>query len=241
MHAPKRGAIRAAVLSSALTAGLACQGTHAQIAVIDVASLRQLLQQVQTLGQQLSTARAQLAQAQGLYQSITGSRGMQRLLNGANPNYLPTDWAQLSAAMQGGGTYGALASAVTTALNSNAMLSAAQLATLSGDEQAAIGAARQDVALLQALAQQALSNASGRFDDIQQLGAAIGAAPDQKSILELQAALGTEGSLLQNEQIKLRVLFQAAQSEQAAAGERERELVVAGQGSFATRFEPSPP
>jgi type IV secretion system protein VirB5 len=241
MHTPKRGAMRVAALTAALTAALACQGARAQLAVIDVASLRQLLEQVQTLAQQLTTARAQLAQAQGLYQSITGNRGMQRLLSSANPNYLPTDWAQLGAAMQGAGTYGALAGAVTSALGSNAVLSAAQLATLSGDEQAAIGAARQCVALLQALAQQALGNASGRFNDIQQLGAAIGAAPDQKSILELQAALGTEGSLLQNEQIKLQVLFQAAQSEQAAANERERELVVAGQGSFATRFEPSPP
>ncbi len=227
--------------TGALLAVLACPGAYAQIAVIDVASLRQLLQQVQTLTQQLSTARAQLAQTQNLYQSITGSRGMQRLLSGANPNYLPTDWAQLSAAMQGGGTYGALAGGVTTALGSNAVLSTAQLATLSTDEQAAISAARQCVALLQALTQQALTNASGRFNDIQQLGAAIGAAPDQKSILELQAALGTEGSLLQNEQTKLQVLFQAAQSEQAATSERERELVIAGQGSFATRFEPSPP
>jgi type IV secretion system protein VirB5 len=227
--------------AAVLIAALACQTTYGQIAVVDVASLRQLLQQVQTLSQQLATARAQLAQTQSLYQSVTGSRGMQRFVSNANPNYLPTDWTQLNAAMQGAGAYGALADQVMTALDSNAVLSAAQLARLSGDEQTAIGTARQCVALLQALAQQALSNASGRFNDIQQLSAAIGAAPDQKSILELQAAVGTEDSLLQNEQTKLQVLFQAAQSQQLAASERERELVVAGQGSFATRFEPSPP
>jgi len=232
---------KAILAAAALAVAFSWQGAHAQIAVIDVASLRQLLQQVQTLARQLSTARAQLAQAQSLYQSVTGNRGMQRLLSSANPNYLPTSWTQLSAAMQGTGTYGALAGGVTAAIDSNAVLSAAQLAALSADEQAAIGEARQCVALLQALAQQALSNASGRFNDIRQLGAAIGAAPDQKSILELQAALGTEDSLLQNDQTKLQVLFQAAQSDQAAANERERELVIAGQGSFATRFEPSPP
>lgn len=227
--------------AAAIAVALGCQAAHAQIAVVDVASLSQLLHQVQTLAQQLSTARAQLTQAQSLYRSVTGSRGMQRLLSTANPNYLPSSWTQLSAAMQGAGAYGALAGGVTAALGSNSVLSAAQLAALSADEQAQIGEARRCVALLQALAQQALSNASGRFDDIRQLGAAIGAAADQKSILELQAALGTEDSLLQNEQTKLQVLFQAAQSDQAAANERERELVIAGQGNFATRFEPSPP
>lgn len=236
-----KGRKNTVICGAALAVALGCQGARAQIAVIDVASLHQLLQQVQTLTQQLSTARAELSQARSLYQSITGDRGMQRLLSGANPNYLPTDWTQLSAAMLGAGAYGALAGGVTAAIGSNSVLSAAQLASLSADEQAAIGAARQCVALLQALAQQALSNASGRFHDIQQLGAAIGAAPDQKSILELQAALGTEDSLLQNEQTKLQVLFQAAQSDQAAAHERERELVIAAQGRFATRFEPSPP
>ena len=53
---------------------------HAQFAVIDVASLTQLVSQVQTLEQQLATARGQLTQAQASYQSMTGSRGMEQLL-----------------------------------------------------------------------------------------------------------------------------------------------------------------
>ncbi len=224
----------------ALGALLSARAVRAQIAVIDAASLTQLLQQVQVLSQQLATARAQLAQAQSLYQSMTGSRGMQQLLSSANPNYLPTQWTQLIAAMQGGGTYTGLSGNVNTQLGGNAVLSAAQLASMPADEQTYITAARQSVALLQALAQQGLGNASNRFSDIQRLGSAIGAAPDQKSILELQATLGTEQNMLQNEQNKLQVLFQAAQSEQWAVSQRERELVIAGQGSFASRFEPSP-
>lgn len=236
MRRSRSWALAACALAVLLTGRVA----RAQIAVIDVASLRQLLQQVQTLAQQLATARSQLAQAQSLYQSMTGSRGMQRLLSSANPNYLPTDWAQLTAAMQGGGTYAGLSGNVNAALGGNAVLSAAQLASLSGDEQTVITITRQSVALLQALAQQALSNASNRFGDIQQLGSAIGSAPDQKSILELQTTLGTEQGMLQNEQTKLQVLFEAAQSERWAASQHERELVIAGQGSFASRFEPSP-
>ena len=123
---------------------LATPNARAQFAVIDVASVRQLVQQVQTLAQQLEAARAQLAQAQLLYQSTTGNRGMGELLSGVTRNYLPTDWAQLSAAMQGaGGAPGTLGSNIRAATAANAVLSARQLASLSAEEQLQIGNERQ--------------------------------------------------------------------------------------------------
>src|SRR5581483_5439435 len=67
----------------------------AQFAVIDVASLGQLIQQYQTLQQELTTAQTMLTQAQQQYQSMTGSRGMQNLLGGINRNYLPGTYSQL--------------------------------------------------------------------------------------------------------------------------------------------------
>src|SRR5579862_5912772 len=48
---------------------------HAQFAVIDVASVGQLLQQAATLARQLQQAEAQVQQARSLYQSLTGPRG----------------------------------------------------------------------------------------------------------------------------------------------------------------------
>src|SRR5579862_5305395 len=74
---------------------------HAQFAVIDVASLAQLIQEYQTLEQQVSTPKSQLSQAQSEYAAITGNRGMQNLLNGVQRNYLPTDAAQVLKAMGG--------------------------------------------------------------------------------------------------------------------------------------------
>ena len=74
---------------------------HAQFAVIDVASLGQLIQQVSTLEQQVATARSQLSQAQSEYAAITGSRGMHLLLTGVNRNYLPANWGELSQVMSG--------------------------------------------------------------------------------------------------------------------------------------------
>jgi len=55
---------------------------RAQFAVIDAASVTQLIGQARTLAQELVTARAQLASAEQLYTSMSGSRGMQRLLGG---------------------------------------------------------------------------------------------------------------------------------------------------------------
>jgi len=49
---------------------------QAQFAVIDVASLTQLMSQLRTLEQQVATARNQLTQAQAEYQAITGARSM---------------------------------------------------------------------------------------------------------------------------------------------------------------------
>ncbi len=215
---------------------------HAQLAVIDVASLTQLLAQAQTLMQQLQAARTQIAQAQTLYQSMTGSRGMQQLLNNVPLNYLPVNWMQLSGVAQGNaGAYPALAAGVSNALAGNAVLTPAQLTALSADERTTVTDQRQSVALLQGLVQQALSTSSGRFADIEQLVRTIPTALDQKGVLELQAAIGSELAVLQNEQTKLQVLYQAAASDELANGQKVRELVIAGHGRFAARFEPTPP
>jgi type IV secretion system protein VirB5 len=213
---------------------------HAQFAVIDVASLTQLISEVQTLEQQLSTARNQLTQAQQEYQSITGSRGMDQLLPGIQRNYLPQSWTSLTSELSGSGGYPTLAADVQTALRSNAVLSTQQLASLSPAGSAQLQAERQPVALAQSISHEALANSSGRFATLQQLISAIGTASDQKSILELQARIAAETAMLQNEHTKLAVLFQALEAQQWTNEQRSRELAVAAQGQFATRFQPHP-
>src|ERR1700733_1780472 len=87
----------------ALICLLLTPAAHAQFAVIDVGAIEQLISEVEVLEDQLRTARAHLAQAELEYASITGGRGMEQLLRGAPRNYLPTNWADLQAVMQGGG------------------------------------------------------------------------------------------------------------------------------------------
>ncbi len=216
---------------------------HAQFAVIDVAALNQLIAQAQQLEQQLATARSQLSQAQAEFQAMTGSRGMQSLLAGTVRNYLPPDWTTLQGILQGtgaGGAYPALVADLTRATSANAVLSAQQLAALPAVAGQSLQAGRQSSALLQSLAHEALANSSQRFAALQQLIDTIGSASDQKSILELEARIAAEGGMLENERTKLDDLYQSTQAERWANAQRVRELIVAGHGQFAGRFQPQP-
>ena len=238
MRFPKRVLI-IALLAVGCVAGYPAE---AIIPVTDVGAIVQLISQLQVLEQQVETAKRQLDQAQSEYQSITGGRGMEQLLSGVVRNYLPATWDDLQSALSGGsGSYGALAGQMTSALAANSVLSADQLAALALDSRAVLEAARRNAALQQVLAQQALVTASDRFSSLQQLVSAIGSASDQKAILDLQARIGAEQAMLENESIKLAMLHQATLAQDGANAQREREQIVAHHGQFASRFQPMPP
>jgi type IV secretion system protein VirB5 len=211
----------------------AIPAAHAQWAVIDVASIRQLIQEVRTAAEQLSVEQNELAQAQQQYQAFTGSRGMQNLLSGIVANYLPTSVASLEGTVSGSaGPYGALASSVQSALAANAVLSSGALAALSPGERAVIDARRDAVALSEGISAQALSNASGRFGEVQQLIDTIATARDPKAILDLEARISSEQGMLQAERTKLQVLYQTVRAQAAAAREQAREKAIADIGSL---------
>jgi type IV secretion system protein VirB5 len=214
---------------------------RAQWAVVDAPAIVQLIQEVQAMEQQLQTTRDQLAQAKQALQTMTGGRGMQRLLSGTPRNYLPSNGSQLTSAMQGlDGGYPGLAADVRSSIGNIAVLSPAQLATLSTADQQRVLAGRQSSALQQAVAQEALINVSGRFASIQTLVDAISSATDQKAILDLQARILAELGMLQNEQTKLQILRQISQAQESANRQQEREQLIAEHGTFATRFRPTP-
>lgn len=216
-----------------LLAVAAPRPAQAQWAVIDVNAIVQLAKEVATLQQQLTTAQAELSEARTTYQAMTGDRGMERLLEGTPRNYLPTDWADLQQVLQGSSSaYGALASNTQGLITANAVLSGQQISALSPTERAEMLADRQHAALLQALTRDALSTASARFSDLQQLINAIPAATDQKGALDLQARIAAEQAMLENETIKLDVLYQTQAAEREAEDEQIREQAIANVGSL---------
>jgi type IV secretion system protein VirB5 len=211
----------------------ACPRADAQWAVIDVGAIAQLAQQYATLKQQLSTVENALSQAQAQYQATTGGRGMQNLLSGTNRNYLPTNWPQVVAAInQTGSGFTSLASSIQSSIGANAVLTPQQMAMLSPTQRNQVQSARNVVATLQAISQQALSVTSNRFASLQQLINTIGSASDEKAILDLQARIQAEQVMLQNDSMKLGILIQAAQAQDLANKQAAREQAIADIGSL---------
>jgi type IV secretion system protein VirB5 len=181
-----------------------------------------------------------LLQARQALQTMTGDRGMELLLSGTVRNYLPSDWSQVTGALQGSGGFNALSADVQSIVITNAVLSPQRLAALSPGAQQLIQNSRQWSAMQQAVSHQALSNASNRFASIQSLIAAISTATDQKAILDLQARISAELGMLQNEQTKVQVLNQATQAQESSLRQLAREQVIDGHGLFIARFQPVP-
>jgi len=212
-----------------------CPRAMAQWAVVDVGAIAQLLQQYETLKQQLTTAENSLSQAQAQYQSITGGRGMQNLLSGTNRNYLPSDWSQIVAAINRTATgFNALSAGIQTSLAANAILTSQQMAALPPAQRNQVQAARNSAATLQAVSQQALTTTSSRFASLQQLINTIGSASDEKAILDLQARIQAEQVMLQNESTKLGILYQAVQAQEMARKQMAHEQAIADIGSLRT-------
>ncbi len=221
----------------AMTAIAASARVDAIIPVTDVGAIMQLIMQLQTLEQEVETARQTLDQARSEYQSMTGGRGMERLLSGVDRNYLPSTWADIQS-LQGSAT--ALAAAVRQKTAAATVLTQEQLGALAPEARQSLEADRRSVAVLQTLSQQALATASTRFASLQSLIDAVGSASDQKAALDLQARVGAELAMLQNDQIKLQMVFQSWQADQLASEQRSHEQAIARQGNFATRFQPVP-
>jgi type IV secretion system protein VirB5 len=221
----KRSHVGAAVLM--ILAGWGPLPTaHAQFAVIDVGAITQLILEVQQLEQALQVAQSTLAQAQQAYAAITGGRGMQNLLAGIIRNYLPTNWNQL---LSGAGVLGA---DVAATIQRNAILTPDLTGTFSAGETAALKARRSAVALNEALARQELANVSDRFNSIQLLINAIPTATDEKGVEDLQARIQAEQGMLQNENSKLHILYEAAQSRAQTARQQADEQAIQDIGNL---------
>lgn len=206
---------------------------HAQWAVVDVGAITQLIEQARTMQEQLSTARHQLAQAEASYRSMTGRRGMDRLLTGVPRNYLPREWRDFAEVLsQTSVSYGAISREMQRIITANSVLTTRQLEALSNTDRELLASARRSKAMVQVLTREALGRTSERFGSIQQLIDAIGRAEDPKAVMDLQARIQAESTMLVNENTKLEVLFQLARAEEDARELRTREAAIDAFGSL---------
>lgn len=211
------------------------QPSRAAFPVIDIASIAQLIKQVNYWKQQISGMTNQFNQLKQTYAAMTGSRGMQNLL-GLTPqmrNYLPPDWQSLMSVVQAtGGGYSGLSAKAKQILNANAILTATDLSRLSPAHRQIIEDGRNAAAMLQVMSQTAYGETSTRFGALQQLISSIGSATDAKAIADLQGRIEAEQTMLQNESTKLETLRQSAEGAALAREQRALEQRVRGIGSI---------
>jgi len=232
-------------LTAAFLAALLVMPTAARagIPVIDVTAIIQLIQQLTYWQQQLGAMGRQLNQLQQTHAGMTGQRGMHAVLpiTPQQRNYLPMDHAELMQAVNGmSAPYAGLTGRIEAAMAANAVLTNAQLRTLTPEMRQIVEQGRRSTAMLAQLTQTAYRTTSDRFATLQQLVNLIAGAGDLKAIQDLQARVNTEQVLLTNEQTKLQTLYHMAQADQLVHQQRLRERVVAGHGGFQSRFAPSP-
>lgn len=221
--------MRTKILALLGTAGLALASSppaSAALPVIDLASIAKLIQQIQSM-------QAQLQVAQDAYRSTTGARGMDQLLAGTVRNYLPADWAQVGSLLgNANAQYQALAVSLSTLKDSNAVLDAAAVGRLTPEGQQELDRSRAQVALLQSLSREALARTSDRFASLQRLIDALPTTTDPKAVMDLQARIGAEHAMLQNEQTKLHTLFESLSAERALQAQQRRERAIRDLGSL---------
>ena len=226
---------RSLALSTAVVAALVVSAPAQAIwPVFDAAAMVQLVQQVNYWRDQLAQMQQHLTQLRQTTTALTGTRGMQALLPLAPQarNYLPTNWGDVTALASGAtARYAGLSTIVAARLQGVSVLPAATLATLTPDQRKLVTDGRNSSALLQALSQTAYASTSARFQQLQSLIQAIGTAMDEKAINDLQGRIQAEQAMLENEQTKLTVLYQAAQAERWGQEQRMREMSIAQLGS----------
>ena len=241
----KRRAGVVAAVSAAVMLGLGvAPAAHAQMAVIDVAAIKQLVAQINYWKQQIDAMKKELDQLQKTHAALTGPRGMQALLplNDLQRNYLPKDWAGVAAVLDGtSAQYGALAAAVEQGVAQRAVLTADRLAAMTDGERASIEQARRSSVGMAVMTREAYREAGARFASLAQLVQAIGQASDAKAIADLQGRIAAEQAMLENEQAKLAVLAQMAEAERQVRDLELRELAIDGHGTFQARLRPALP
>jgi type IV secretion system protein VirB5 len=190
--------------------------------VFDAANLAQAVSQIQQMTMQLEQLKQQ-------YNSMNGGRNMGSLIN--NPQlrrYLPDDYQTILNSGYGN----------SQVIRNNSRVYGINQTTLGAgtDTAKAFEASAMQASLNRATSEEAYSQASVRFNDLQVLLNEINSASDAKSIADLQARIQVEEVMLKNESIKLQMLGQLQQAQRDLAVQRAVEIRMKSSRGGVPRF-----
>lgn len=199
----------AALLATAI--GVTQPAMAGGIPVIDVSSLTQQILQVQHMLNQIEQMKSQLETANKELDSMSGVRGLGNVIDSAYDTAVNVDPNQVlnDAGIRGANEHG-----------------------LSGDVADLYDSGNQNTATWLGQSQKSLEQAQERFSELTGLVAEVNNSPDQKDVLDLQARIGAEQVMLQNEMAKLSMLRSQAEANQAMHNQRVQQMTVESSGEL---------
>lgn len=208
------------VLTAAIAAilGVSSPVMASGIPVFDGTRAADFIQQMKRMKEQLDTAQAQLAEAERMYEAVTGTRGIGDLMrNSQLREYLPEDLQTVYDSANGGG-YSGISGSITDILHDEKLSG-----SVDDMRDAILERSRNAAATDKAVGLRAYEGAQQRLAQIEYLMDEINHTGDQKAIDELQARIAGEQAAIQNETTKLQMIAQLRQAEQALINEQRRE------------------
>lgn len=189
--------------------GLSHPAMAGGIPVIDTSSLAQQILQVEHMLSQLERLQDQLETANKQLDSISGSRGLASVIDSAYDTAVNVDTNKVlsSAGIRGASAHG-----------------------LSDEVAELYDSGNQNTATWLGQSEKSLEQAQERFSELTGLLVQVNNSPDQKDILDLQARIGAEEVMLQNEMAKLSMLRSQAEANQAVHVQRVQQMRVESSG-----------
>ncbi|KAA0017434.1 type IV secretion protein [Salinicola corii] len=193
----------------AATVALSQPAMAGGIPVIDVSNLTQQILQVQHMLNQIEQLKSQLETANKELDSMSGVRGLGNVIDSAYDTAVNVDLNQVlnDAGIRGASEHG-----------------------LTGDVADLYDSGNQNTATWLGQSQKSLEQTQERFSELTGLVTEVNNSPDQKDVLDLQARIGAEQVMLQNEMAKLSMLRSQAEANQAMHNQRVQQMRVASSG-----------
>jgi type IV secretion system protein VirB5 len=218
---------RLAAIAAALVLSLSATSGHAAILVYDPTSYAKLIEQARTALDQLNQLKAQVQQGRQLFDSLNQASNIDGIAGQlglpALREVLP-DVTALTAAAKGDlAQLGAIGTRAAAIRDANRIYTPSSGDPLAADLEAAGGRAARD----QAVGEAAATAGARRLAGLQVLQRAIGAAPNARAVLDLQARALTEQAMIANDQMRLQGLAMAQAAEDRLQVQRDRERAAA--------------
>lgn len=187
---------------------------YAQWAVIDPTNLVQNMMQVKHALESIKKFTTQIQTAKSQLESLTGDRGMRKLVTDVTRGYIPKDWRET---LDGMGAEGAkIKGLVEGVRKSVGDIGSANLKFAPAKVAAELERSAKYDLEAWGRATTLYNRSNERFEELENLGDALNGAKDMKAVMDLMARLQLESTMLLNELIRM-------QSEMIAT-DRERTL-----------------